>query len=63
MAADSTIVVTCGSLILEVVTGSAEVVLEDGLVVVSIPEDGVAEITENPDGSFTVENQGPTPTK
>ena len=61
VAANSTVIVTCGSLILEVVTGSAEVVLEDGLAVVSIPEGGVAEITEEPDGSFTVENQGTTP--
>ena len=61
VAPNSTVIVTCGSLILEVVTGSAEVVLEDGLAVVSIPEGGVAEITEEPDGSFTVENQGTTP--
>ncbi len=59
--AGSTVIATCGSLILEVVTGAAEVVLEDGVAVVSIPAGGVAEITEEPDGSYTVENQGTTP--
>ena len=61
VSAGSTVIATCASLILEVVTGSAEVVLGGGLAVVSIPEGGVAEITEEADGSFTVENQGPTP--
>ncbi len=50
-------VVTCGSLILEVVTGSAEVVLDD-LTSVSISTGGMAEIADNGDGSFSVENLG-----
>ena len=48
---------TCGSLILEVVTGSAEVVLDD-LTSVSISTGGMAEIADNGDGSFSVENLG-----
>lgn len=61
VAAGSTVVVTCASLVLEVVTGSAEVVLGDGLIEVSIPEDGKAEIAEDADGGATVENLGSEP--
>jgi hypothetical protein len=41
-------------------TGSAEVVLGDGLTVVSIPEGGKVEITDAGNGSFSVENLGET---
>jgi hypothetical protein len=59
-AANGQYVATCASLILEVVAGSAEVVLADG-VAVSIPDDGKAEIADNGDGGFTVKNQGSEP--
>ena len=58
--AGSTVVITCASLILRVVVGSAEVVLGAGLTV-SVPQGGKAEIAERPDGNFTVENQGSQP--
>ncbi len=61
VAADSTVVLTCASLVAEVVVGSAEVVLGGGLVVVSIPEGGKAEIADDGSGGFTVENLGPEP--
>jgi len=56
--AGSMAILTCASLITEVVTGSAEVVLEDGLSSVLIPEGGKAEITDDGNGGFTVENLG-----
>ena len=52
---------TCGSLILKVVTGSAEVILEDGLSSVSIPAGGKAEIGDDGSGGHTVANLGTTP--
>jgi hypothetical protein len=58
--AASTVVLTCASLIARVVTGSAEVVLGDGLTTVSLPVGGEVEITDAGNGSFTVENLGAT---
>jgi hypothetical protein len=58
--AASTVVLTCASLITEVITGSAEVVLGDGLTTVSIPEGGKVEVTDAGNGSFSVENLGET---
>jgi hypothetical protein len=58
--AGSTVVLTCASLVTEVITGSATVVLGDGLTTVSIPEGGKAEITDAGNGSFTVDNLGET---
>lgn len=59
--AGSTAILTCASLIAEVVTGSAEVELGGGLAVVSIPEGGKAEVADDGSGGFTVENLGPVP--
>ena len=60
VTAGSTVVITCASLMLEVVVGSAEVVLAGGAVV-SIPAGGVAEIADTGDGYFTAVNLGPVP--
>jgi hypothetical protein len=51
-------VFTCGSLKVEVLTGAVDVVLGDGVTVISVPEGVTAHVTENPDGSFEVENLG-----
>jgi hypothetical protein len=59
VSASSTAILTCASLIVEVVIGSAEVVLGDGLAVVSIPEGGKAEVADDGSGGYTVENLGP----
>jgi len=56
----SSVIFTCASLIAEVVTGSAEVVLDD-LTSVFIPEGGKAEIGDDGSGGFTVENLGSEP--
>jgi hypothetical protein len=61
VAAGSTVALTCASLIAEVITGSAEVVLGSGLVVIAIPEGGKAEVDDDGTGGFTVENLGSEP--
>jgi hypothetical protein len=61
VSAGSTAVLTCGSLIAEVVVGSIEIVLADGLTTVSIPEGGKAEIEDDGTGGFVVENLGVEP--
>jgi probable HAF family extracellular repeat protein len=58
VAAGSIVVLTCSSLITQVISGAAVVELGDGLVAISIPAGVTAEVTENPDGSFSVQNQG-----
>ncbi len=55
----SEIVVTCGSVTLEVVEGSAEIVLGTG-VVVSVPAGGTAKVTDEGGTFYSVENLGPT---
>jgi len=59
--AGSTAIFTCASLIAQVVTGSAEVVLDDALSSVLIPAGGKAEIGDDGNGGFTVENLGSEP--
>jgi hypothetical protein len=51
-------VLTCGSVIVEVAAGSppVEVVVGNGLAVVSVPPGAEAEISTTPSGGFTVEN-------
>jgi hypothetical protein len=61
VAAGSTAVLTCASLIAEVVTGVAEVVLADGLTIVSIPEGGKVEVAPDGAGGYTVANLGSVP--
>ncbi|HEX5589427.1 MAG TPA: PxKF domain-containing protein, partial [Candidatus Limnocylindrales bacterium] len=56
--AGTTTVGTCGSVTLSVASGKAEVVLGDGLTVVAIPAGGAANVTENGDGSYTIQNVG-----
>jgi hypothetical protein len=61
VTAGSTAILTCASLIVEVVVGSAEVELEVGLSFVSIPEGGKAEIADDGSGGFIVENLATEP--
>ena len=58
IAAGSEVTITCGSITVGVIQGEAEVILGGGLAVVSIPAGGATRITDNPDGSFAVENLG-----
>ncbi len=50
--------ITCASTILNVALGEVKVVLGGGLTVVSVPAGSAAEVSDNGDGSFTVENLG-----
>jgi hypothetical protein len=56
LSAGSEAVITCGSVEVEVIEGEAEVVLGDGLTVISVPEGVTAKITENTDGTFEIEH-------
>jgi hypothetical protein len=58
VAAGSTVDLTCASVIVNVLVGAAEVVLGDGLAVVSVPEGGAAEVSDDGTGGFTVQNLG-----
>ena len=58
LAPGSDVVVTCGSLTVTVLAGSAEVVVGDGLVLVTVPEGATAKISDLGDGSYLVENLG-----
>ena len=55
--AGSEVVITCASVVLEVVSGAAEIDLGGG-VTVSVPAGATAEVTENQDGTFTVDSLG-----
>ena len=54
--ASSDVVRTCGSLIAQVVTGSATVVLGGGLTVIAVPQGGAVEVTEDASGGYTIAN-------
>jgi Tol biopolymer transport system component len=56
--AGTTAIVTCGSVTVEVVTGRGEIVLGQDQGTVSVPAGATAKVSENLDGSFTVENVG-----
>ena len=57
MSAGSEIVVTCGSVRVEVVVGAAEIDL-GGAVLVAVPEGGTAKVTEAGGTFFSVDNLG-----
>ena len=61
VAPGSELLVSCGSITVEVLMGTAQVVLGNGITVVSVPEGGSVKVSENVDGSFVVENLGTTP--
>lgn len=61
VAAGSTVVLTCASLIVHVVTGSADIVLEGGDTVVTVPQGGMVEISDGADGGSIIENIGTVP--
>jgi YVTN family beta-propeller protein len=49
--------ITCSSLILQVLVGPIEILL-DANAFVSVPSGGIVEVTEGPPGQFTIENLG-----
>ncbi|MGZ8945643.1 MAG: PxKF domain-containing protein [Methylococcaceae bacterium] len=52
----TTTTITCGSISQSVEQGSAQLLLDNGTVTITLSEGAVAKITQNPDGPFTVEN-------
>src|SRR5436190_6447947 len=56
--ASSEVVVTCGSVSVQVIQGSATVVLGDGLTTVSIPQGVKAKVSQDADGRFDVQDLG-----
>jgi hypothetical protein len=59
ISGDSEVVVSCGSVAVDVVHGAAEIVLGDD-VVVSVPDGGRVRVTDDGGTFYTVENLGPT---
>ena len=58
VAAGSSVVVTCGSIQVQVVTGAARVVVGGGTVVVDVPAGVTAKVADLGGGNFSVENLG-----
>jgi hypothetical protein len=56
--AASQVLITCGSVVVQVIQGSATVVLGDGLTTVSIPQGVKAEVSQDADGRFDVQDLG-----
>ena len=56
--AASELIVTCGSVTVNVIQGAAQVVLEGRMTVISIPAGVTATTTDNGDGTFQVQNVG-----
>lgn len=54
----SSTVITCGSIELIVNEGSAQILLDNDTVAVDIGAGGIAKITQNTDGTYTIENLG-----
>lgn len=54
----SATILTCGSLELSALQGTARVLLDGGTTVVEVPENASAKITNNPDGTYNLENTG-----
>ncbi len=52
----SDVVVTCGSITVEVISGAAEVTFGDGLGSITVPEGVTAHLAEQPDGSFSLDH-------
>ena len=57
ISANSSIAFTCGSIIVEALAGDVEVTL-GGLYTVTVPTGGVARLSDNGDGTYTIENNG-----
>ena len=56
--AGSELVITCGSVSLEVIQGSAQIVLEGTVTLISVPAGVTAVVTDNGDGTVLVQNVG-----
>ena len=52
---EDSVTATCGSVLIEVHAGTAEILLDDNIVA-AVPGGATARITEDPEGRFTVEN-------
>jgi hypothetical protein len=57
LSAGSDVVLTCGSVVVEVISGVVEVELGGGLAVVAIPDGSAAVVDASPNGAFTVDVQ------
>jgi hypothetical protein len=55
LSAGSDVVLTCGSVVVEVISGPVEVELGGGLAVVIIPDGSKAVVDSTPSGAFTVD--------
>jgi hypothetical protein len=53
--------ITCHSVIVEVVHGSAEIVLAGGFTTISVPQGGTVEVSGDETSGLTVQNLGTTP--
>lgn len=60
LAAGTEEFVTCGSVIVQVVRGEGKIVVGGGSILVSVPVGGEAEVADNGDGTYSVENKGTT---
>jgi mannan endo-1,4-beta-mannosidase len=60
VAANSSVVITCGSVKVAVTTGVARIVLGGGVTVVSLDTGDVAKVSTNGSGGFLVDNLGST---
>ena len=56
LAPGADVVVTCGSVKVQVVSGGAKVVLDSGITTVSVPQGDTAKVTDLGNGSFSVAN-------
>jgi dipeptidyl aminopeptidase/acylaminoacyl peptidase len=56
VAADSSVVVTCGSVTVHVEQGSVKIILGGGITIVSIPADVTAKVTDLGGGKFSLQN-------
>lgn len=58
VAAESELVLTCGSVSVQLVEGEAEVLLAEGSIVVTVPLGSKAKVSDEGDGNYKVENLG-----
>ena len=58
LAPGSDVIVTCGSITVEVISGAAEIVLGDGVVVVTVTAGATAKVSDLGGGSYSIENLG-----
>ena len=57
ISANSSVAFTCGSITVEALAGNVEITL-GGLYTVTVPTGGIARLSDNGDGTYTIENTG-----